>query len=90
MKTGKGQSASKASAVPGKARRGAEAQQRDWGWVEASIWTDRMLAALENGVKGGKWYSLIDKVARPGTLRIAWRKVARNPTSRTGTMPCRS
>jgi len=23
--------------------------------VEASIWTERMLAALENGVKGGKW-----------------------------------
>jgi len=37
-----------------------------------------MLAALDNGVKGGKWFSLIDKVARPGTLQIAWRKVARN------------
>jgi RNA-directed DNA polymerase len=37
-----------------------------------------MLAALEDGVKGGKWFSLIDKVAREGTLEIAWRKVARN------------
>lgn len=27
-----------------------------WSWVEASIWTDGMLTALENGVKGGKWY----------------------------------
>jgi RNA-directed DNA polymerase len=37
-----------------------------------------MLAALENGVKGGKWFSLIDKVIRPETLEIAWQKVARN------------
>jgi len=37
-----------------------------------------MLAALENGVKGGKWFSLIDKVMRPETLEIAWQKVARN------------
>jgi RNA-directed DNA polymerase len=37
-----------------------------------------MLAALGNGVKGGTWYSLIDKVYRPQTLRAAWRKVAKN------------
>ncbi len=36
------------------------------------------MAALENGVKGGKWFSVIDKVIRPGTLEIAWRKVASN------------
>jgi len=24
-----------------------------WSWVEASVWTDRMLAALGNGVRGG-------------------------------------
>ncbi len=29
--------------------------QEKWSWVETSVWTDRMLAALENGVKGGKW-----------------------------------
>jgi len=34
-----------------------------------------MLAALENGVKGGKWFSLIDKVYRKQTLRAAWQKV---------------
>ena len=34
-----------------------------WAWVEASIWTERMLAALDNGVQGGRWYSLMDKVA---------------------------
>jgi hypothetical protein len=26
-----------------------------WAWVEATIWTDKMLTALENGVKGNKW-----------------------------------
>jgi RNA-directed DNA polymerase len=49
--------------------------------VEASIWTDRMLAALANGVKGGKWFSLIDKVTRLRTLDIAWQKVAANKGS---------
>ena len=33
-----------------------------WAWVEALVGTDRMLAALGNGVRGGQWYSLIDKV----------------------------
>jgi RNA-directed DNA polymerase len=37
-----------------------------------------MLAALENGVRGGKWFSLIDKVYRPATLLAAWGKVAAN------------
>jgi RNA-directed DNA polymerase len=35
---------------------------RTWSWVEASVWTNRMLAALGNGVQGGRWHSLIDKV----------------------------
>ena len=26
-----------------------------WKWVERSVWTDRMLMALEQGVKGGRW-----------------------------------
>ena len=38
------------------------------------VWTERMLAALVNGVKGGKWYSLIDKVYNPRTLKAAWKK----------------
>jgi RNA-directed DNA polymerase len=71
---------SKAPTVPreGGAKQGADTWQRDWSWVEASIWTPRMLAALENGVKGGKWFSLIDKLVRPATLRLAWQRVARN------------
>jgi len=34
-----------------------------------------MLEALENGVKGGKWHSLIDKVSREGSLLAAWKQV---------------
>jgi len=37
-----------------------------------------MVSALGNGVKGGKWYSLMDKVVQPTTLAAAWRKVARH------------
>ncbi len=37
-----------------------------------------MVSALVNGVKGSKWYSLVDKVIRPTTLEAAWHKVARN------------
>jgi RNA-directed DNA polymerase len=46
--------------------------------VEASVWNERMLAALQNGVKGGKWFSLIDKVYRAETLWAAWQKVEGN------------
>lgn len=48
-----------------------------WDWVERTVWTDRMLEALENGVKGDIWYSLIDKVHRLGTLANAWQYVRR-------------
>ena len=34
-----------------------------------------MVSALVNGVKGGKWFSLIDKVSAPATLALAWTKV---------------
>jgi len=73
-----GQSESQASAVPARATQGAEAHGRDWSWVEATVWNERMLAALENGVKGGKWFSLIDKVYRKQTLKVAWHKVEDN------------
>jgi len=66
-----------ASAVPARATQGAEAR-KDWSWVEASVWTQRMVSALENGVKGGRWYSLMDKVLAPDTLEAAWEKVRVN------------
>ena len=37
-----------------------------------------MLTALDNGVKGGKWFSLIDKVWHPANLAAAWRNVQAN------------
>jgi RNA-directed DNA polymerase len=37
-----------------------------------------MLAALERGVKGGVWFSLIDKVYHPATLEAAFAKVKAN------------
>jgi RNA-directed DNA polymerase len=37
-----------------------------------------MVSALENGVKGGRWYSLMDKVCAPDTLEAAWNKVRAN------------
>ena len=36
--------------------------QGRWAWTEPAVWTERMLTALEQGVKGGVWFSLIDKV----------------------------
>ena len=76
------QSESQASVVPARATQGAETQGRDWTWVEATVWKERMLAALGNSVKGGKWFSLIDKVYRPQTLKAAWRKVKTTPERR--------
>jgi RNA-directed DNA polymerase len=62
------------------AKQGAETPpaRHNWSWVEAGVWTEGMLSALGNGVKGGKWYSLIDKVYALETLRLAWVKVHAN------------
>ena len=49
-----------------------------WDWVEPSVWTERMLTALERGIKGGKWFSLIDKIYALANLRAAFRKVKSN------------
>lgn len=49
-----------------------------WAWTEPSVWSERMLAALENGVKGGKWFSLIDKVWKQTNLEASWRRVKSN------------
>lgn len=37
-----------------------------------------MVSALVNGVKGGRWYSLMDKVYAPATLASAWEKTRSN------------
>ncbi|MEI7903253.1 MAG: group II intron reverse transcriptase/maturase [bacterium] len=68
------------AAVPERAKQAGEAEARRerWVWAEPSVWTDPMLAALENGVRGGKWFSLIDKVYRQENLQSAFKKVKRN------------
>lgn len=66
-------------ALPGvpRAKQGREVPPR-WGWTEASVWTERMVATLERGIKGGKWYSLIDKVWKLENLQSAARQVQAN------------
>jgi RNA-directed DNA polymerase len=49
-----------------------------WAWTEAAVWTERMLTALEQGVKGGHWFSLIDKVYSLPALRQAFARVKAN------------
>lgn len=63
--------------VSHKTRRAGEVRTR-WPRVEPSVWTDRMLTALEQGVKGGKWYSLMDKVYSLQNLRSAFDSVKAN------------
>jgi len=46
--------------------------------AERGVWTEPMLEALERGLKGNKWFSLIDKVWSEGTLELAWEKVKSN------------
>ena len=70
-------SESPSAAVPEGARQAEDIRAR-WAWVEPTVWTDRMLAALEDGVKGGKWFSLMDKVISVANLRSAFAKVQRN------------
>lgn len=65
------------ASVPARAKQAGEPQAR-WSWVEPSVWTERMLTALEVGVKGGKWYSLIDKVSSLRNLESAFAQVKSN------------
>jgi len=55
-----------------------------WPWSKPWIWTDRMLTALENGVKGGQWFSLIDKVFAERTLYHAARHVTADADKAAG------
>ena len=55
----------------------AEETRGRWPWVEPSVWTKRMLTALEQGVKGGRWFSLYDKVFAERNLSSAFEQVAK-------------
>src|SRR5512143_3057917 len=41
------------------------------GWANPCAWTERMLTTLEQGVRGGRWHTLIDKVYAPLNLFTA-------------------
>ena len=69
--------------LPGvpRAKQGREVAPQ-WEWTEASVWTERMLATLERGNKGGKWFSLIDKVWKMENLQSAVQKVAQGKSEK--------
>lgn len=45
---------------------------------EPSVWTDRMLTTLVQGVKRGKWYSLMDKVLSIRNIEVSTEAVLKN------------
>jgi RNA-directed DNA polymerase len=47
-------------------------------WANRNVWTDRMLDALETGVRGGKWHTLYDKVCLTDNLFSASQSVLAN------------
>ena len=47
-----------------------------WRWVKSCAWTIRMLTALEQGVKGEKWFRLFDKVFSERNLWTSFQQVA--------------
>ncbi len=65
----------KPAAVSDRTKQAGDVYPDQWGWVERTVWTERMLNALDKGVKGGVWFSLIDKIHRLDTLFVAWKQV---------------
>ena len=75
-------SENKAAIVPS-GKRDKQAGEDLWQshGAERQVWTKNMLKALDKGVKGNKWFSLIDKVVLDRTLEIGWEKVKSNAGS---------
>jgi len=72
------------AAVPRSIRSGDKQAEEDlWQChkAERGVWTKPMLVALARGLKGNKWFSLIDKISTDRTLQLAWEKVRRNAGS---------
>ena len=65
-------SAGTSTVSAGEAKRGAEARLSRW--AEASVWTDRMVSALVNGVTGGvgRRPTAFFATAGPFALYPAW------------------
>ncbi len=72
-----GKAENKLATVPMLAKQAKETQAR-WCWVESAVWTERMLTALEQRVKRGVWFSLIDKVCSKKNHYSAFAKVKEN------------
>src|SRR6476659_1310603 len=66
------------AALPKMAKQAGPAPNDRWSWVEPAAWTKRMLTALDKGVQGGVWFSLMDKVYSLWNLQAAWTKVLAN------------
>ena len=49
-----------------------------WGWMEHSVWTDRMLTRLDQSEPTTVWFGLWDKVCAQGNLQAAFWAVWRN------------
>lgn len=65
------------SPVPERAQQDGDVRLR-WNWAEQAVWTERMLTALEQGVKGGCWFRMMDKVFAERNLFAATRRVTAN------------
>lgn len=66
--------------VPATDKQGGGDPWKTYG-AERGVWSEKMLAALATGLKGKKWFSLSDKIARADTLQLAWEKVLANAGS---------
>lgn len=75
----KGRPEDRSTAVPRVNQRAKQVEETSahWRWVEPAAWTIPMLTALEQGVKGEKWFALIDKVYAERNLLAAFQKVAK-------------
>jgi RNA-directed DNA polymerase len=72
-----GQSEASSSAVPTTGKQDEEALWQSHK-AQRGVWSEKMLIALERGIKGGVWFSLIDKVCAERTLQLAWERVQSN------------
>jgi RNA-directed DNA polymerase len=72
-----GQSEARSSAVPATGKQDEEALWQRHK-AQRGVWSEKMLMTLERGIKGGVWFSLIDKVMAGRTLQLAWERVSSN------------
>jgi RNA-directed DNA polymerase len=72
-----GRSEATSSEVPATGKQDEEALRQRYK-AQRGVWSEKMLMALERGIKGGVWFSLIDKVCAEHTLQLAWERVQHN------------